>query len=858
MNICPRRRVLNITGTAHTAALVKTQPLHEKDTAMKYALVLSVAFGALMLAACGGGTSEDYVARCGNRVIDPGEICDGNNVGIFTCEQLGFGPGILLCEASCTALDTARCSASATCGDNAIDGSDVCDGTDLGRATCETQGYGAGTLTCQSNCAGFDVSGCGPAVTCGNNKLDTGEACDGALLNGRTCGDYDFEGGQLACNDSCTDFDTSGCTGGNCEPQCGGRECGPDPVCGESCGTCGDFERCTEDGQCERTCDLEAIETPRNIDIDLITVQVGGTITLNGAQMPDNTYTYDRGYIRFTNTSTNDYYNVSLKAASAASFNAELFAGTYDIMLYPNDGGDQTVLPPVNIVLEKGRVIETLTELNYDLRTVDVGGTVTLNGARMPDNTYTYDRGVLRFYNTESNDYLSVSLKSTGAATYNLTVFAGTWDIRLYPGSSGDQTVLPDAVMVLRKGVTISQVQQLDFNPETVMVGGSVTLNGAQMPDNTYTYNRGELRFYRKDTGDYLSVSLKSTGAAVYNVEVFEGDYDVKLYPADASDQTVLPAINLVLLKDVSVTATLAQDFNLETVPVGGTVTLNGAQMPDNSYTYDRGALRFYNKKSADYLSVSLKSTGAATYNTTVFKGLYDVKLYPNSAGDQTVLPDLNIRVGKNVDIQTVQELNYDAKTVMVGGTVTLNGAQMPGNTYTYDRGWLRFVYKDGSDYLDTSLGSTGPATYNAELFAGVYDVFVNPNDKGDQTVLPPVRIKVHTGCAAISSDCALDAGDISGTWDVAAESPSWGTWTFTITQNGDAVGGSFVNWYNQSGEITEGSRSGNDIDFIIQPYCTVQVHATVVNGCVMTGWMRDISCGNTDPFTNWIGERLP
>jgi len=39
-----------------------------------------------------------------------------------------------------------------------------------------------------------------------------------------------------------------------CQPMCGSRECGPDPVCGISCGTCGNGHSC-QDGECvEDTC----------------------------------------------------------------------------------------------------------------------------------------------------------------------------------------------------------------------------------------------------------------------------------------------------------------------------------------------------------------------------------------------------------------------------------------------------------------------------------------------------------------------------------------------------------------------------------------------------------------------------
>ncbi len=41
----------------------------------------------------------------------------------------------------------------------------------------------------------------------------------------------------------------SGC-GSDCEPACGIMECGPDPVCGESCGTCPDGKTCNSNRQC--------------------------------------------------------------------------------------------------------------------------------------------------------------------------------------------------------------------------------------------------------------------------------------------------------------------------------------------------------------------------------------------------------------------------------------------------------------------------------------------------------------------------------------------------------------------------------------------------------------------------------
>jgi hypothetical protein len=70
------------------------------------------------------------------------------------------------------------------------------------------------------------------ATTCGNGVVEGGEACEAGALGGATCATFGCTGGTLACNGTCTDFDTSGCTG--CPP------CDRDGVCeaGEDCHGC--------------------------------------------------------------------------------------------------------------------------------------------------------------------------------------------------------------------------------------------------------------------------------------------------------------------------------------------------------------------------------------------------------------------------------------------------------------------------------------------------------------------------------------------------------------------------------------------------------------------------------------------
>lgn len=66
-------------------------------------------------------------------------------------------------------------------------------------AACDGPGGGGGTTA---------------LPTCNNGQIDPGEICDGAAVGANTCQSAGFERGLLVCNRYCTNFDTTGCSGG--------------------------------------------------------------------------------------------------------------------------------------------------------------------------------------------------------------------------------------------------------------------------------------------------------------------------------------------------------------------------------------------------------------------------------------------------------------------------------------------------------------------------------------------------------------------------------------------------------------------------------------------------------------------
>lgn len=156
-----------------------------------------------------------------DNVKDPGEECDGTDLGGAVCGAgTGTGTATPLCTNACK-LDNTPCEAPPTCVENGIrEGAEPCDGTDFGGATCASvtgDATSGGALTCTAGCV-IDSSRCAPACppapaaceTCNRNGvLDPGETCDGTAF-ADTCVSLGYSTGTLKCDADCR-LDASEC-----------------------------------------------------------------------------------------------------------------------------------------------------------------------------------------------------------------------------------------------------------------------------------------------------------------------------------------------------------------------------------------------------------------------------------------------------------------------------------------------------------------------------------------------------------------------------------------------------------------------------------------------------------------------
>ncbi len=165
---------------------------------------------------------------CGDGVDNDGDgLVDTQDPGCSSPTDTSERAANLVCDDGADndgdgAIDNADAGCSsptdndeANCGDGTKNGNEVCDGADLGGDDCTDHGFGNPQgLACNATCTAFNTSQCTTTqATCGDGVVNqASEACDGSDLGGQDCTDLGFLlPGGLSCNASCQ-YDTSSCS----------------------------------------------------------------------------------------------------------------------------------------------------------------------------------------------------------------------------------------------------------------------------------------------------------------------------------------------------------------------------------------------------------------------------------------------------------------------------------------------------------------------------------------------------------------------------------------------------------------------------------------------------------------------
>ena len=417
---------------------------------------------------------------------------------------------------------------------------------------------------CEPDCAGRVCGDDGCGGTCGSC---TGEqTCEQGQCVCASHASQACHQGDVWWFDGCGDAEEVavpcdyGCTNGSCDdcqPDCSGRECGPDPICGTSCGTCGEnascdgtgqcvcdhqecagvccaaWEECV-DGQCTDNVDNEWVDSGQNLgaypthDIALADVNGDGsldiiTVNQNWGDNGNRVYLND-GSGGFTD-SGQSLGSKSTRGLAVGDFDADgdvdFVAGNSEDHLsriWLNDGNGTF---SAGQEIDSGDNAHTVRIASGDL---DGNGTIDLVFCHAwmsaPESVF-FNNGDATF-SKSAQDFPSANSFNIG-----LHDIDGDGDLDLlYVGHSGDFLYTND-------GSGVFTLKQQDFGAETYQSLGFGDFDGDGDADLVLSTTAGDAKLYKNDgSGNYSdSAQALSCSCQLLEMEVadMDGDGDLDL-----------------------------------------------------------------------------------------------------------------------------------------------------------------------------------------------------------------------------------------------------------------------------------------------------------------------------------------
>jgi hypothetical protein len=211
-------------------------------TSMAWRSLLTVSL-PLALAACPGDdapdpdagattmSAESSTGAASSTSVDPStsaaDSSTGGTTAVATTDvSTSTGPA---------AEDSTTFGEIAVCGNNVIEGSEVCDLAQLNGHTCQSLGYQGGQLGCLLTCTDYNLLGC---FICGNGVVDIAEDCEETVPENVTCESLGYQAGWVTCGGDCM-FDTSDCSICGDGVRQGPEECDGIDYGGQTCASLG-------------------------------------------------------------------------------------------------------------------------------------------------------------------------------------------------------------------------------------------------------------------------------------------------------------------------------------------------------------------------------------------------------------------------------------------------------------------------------------------------------------------------------------------------------------------------------------------------------------------------------------------
>jgi hypothetical protein len=341
-----------------------------------------------------------------------------------------------------------------------------------------------------------------------------------------------------------------------------------------------------------------------------------------------------------------------------------------------------------------------------DQTTYPANSTVTLSYAGMPGNQY--DWVAVSAASSPDTAYLKyeyINGQTSGTATY-AGLPAGSYEARAYENDS--YTVLARSSFTIAGSTTAS----ITTDHASYSQGSLVTVNYANLPGNQ---------------SDWVAISAAGSSASSYVKYVYTngamsgsasftgitgGNWEARAYVNDT--YTVIASSTFTVQGSPTVTTTQTA------YTVGTPVTVNFSGLPGNQL--DWIAVSQAGSPDTSYVKYSYTNgeTSGSRNFTSLPAGNYEARAYLNDTYTRIATSTFSVTGGSTTPTVTTDQALYTA-----GQTVTVNFANLPGNTYDWvavsvagspATSYVKYAYTGGQ--ISGSRGFTGIPAGNYEARA--------------------------------------------------------------------------------------------------------------------------------------------
>lgn len=296
---------------------------------------------------------------------------------------------------------------------------------------------------------------------------------------------------------------------------------------------------------------------------------VTGSVTYDGAPVPDDPYTSADFYVYATNTETGAQVSAAYSAGQSYAF--VLPDGAYDLEVsFAANSTDG--LPDLTVLAANDLVVTTDTTRNLGITPAVLTGSIVYAGGAVPDDPYT--SADARVYATDTTTGAVASTAVSSGQTYQLALVPGTYDLTV-SFSDNSTAGMIDTLVHAAEGVTLSSSRSENLLITPYVLTGTVTLDGATVPDDPYTTADYTVTVTDAELG--TSAAANFSAGEDYRFVLPAGLYDVTVSFANNTTEG-MPDVPTVAATSVAVLSDTTRALSVRAFPLTGDVTWEGSE----------------------------------------------------------------------------------------------------------------------------------------------------------------------------------------------------------------------------------------------------------------------------------------